>query len=285
MESRPALTTRHQRERDREKLVTVEKDSLVCGHSSGGHMGLSDSCDQVDCSRYCQYTVIILNEWKRNLGSDRILIKYSDCYEGVLLADSDPVLQRQTEVRSSMERTVSQALFQWLTELSEGDLQKCAVDRLDQHTCSHRVTEWAHRAQASVWSDSDEYEDTQNKPKDATSQQRHTQHSYKETKVCLLKTKKDCKVIKWVHVERLEQTQRYFKVMTKVCITEIQRVLLKEGSLYNTVCLLVFLIWRRVGGLVHAQGRGPVVHDLLMHKYCTSATFLFYCLCNQYDGL
>lgn len=163
-----------ERERDREKLVTVEKDSLVCGHSSGGHMGLSDSCDQVDCSRYCQYTVIILNEWKRNLGSDRILIKYSDCYEGVLLADSDPVLQRQTEVRSSMERTVSQALFQWLTELSEGDLQRCAVDRLDQHTCSHRVTEWAHRAQASVWSDSYEYEDTQNKPKDATSQQRHT---------------------------------------------------------------------------------------------------------------
>lgn len=41
-----APITRHQSGRDREKLVTVEKDLLGNGGSSGGHMGLSGSCDQ-----------------------------------------------------------------------------------------------------------------------------------------------------------------------------------------------------------------------------------------------
>lgn len=40
------MESRHKRPRirgEREKLVTVEEDLLAGGHSSGGHMGLSDS--------------------------------------------------------------------------------------------------------------------------------------------------------------------------------------------------------------------------------------------------
>lgn len=39
----------HHRGRAREKFVTLEKDLLVCVHSSGGHMGLSDSSEQAEC--------------------------------------------------------------------------------------------------------------------------------------------------------------------------------------------------------------------------------------------
>lgn len=50
-----APTARHQRGRD-SQVSDVEEDLQVNCHISGGHMGLSDSCDQTECFRKCPFT-------------------------------------------------------------------------------------------------------------------------------------------------------------------------------------------------------------------------------------